>query len=548
MEKDRYNDPLDDYVRKSFEEYEEDPAPDMWDRVEGELEPAGRVFWLFRWPTMATTVVLLLCCGLLGGHFYSEGKMSALTAEQPMRSTGVTRSHPVTPSGHVLSEHAPDRAQSSDTIRSHPGTFPSSPTNAPQLPESFELSGSSARMHGADTSSSSAPVLQNIPQTSRFDNLIPTWVGIKSSDSVRNGAGIKVQIRGDGIVAVEARGNLPTVSPDGNTPLPNQSNNHFTATNTYPAENPVLPNDSLNTSDLRFSQAPVVELKPPDPRIFQLETIQQHPLLPAAPPIQPARTPSSWYVGLHLMPNSTFEKNTAATTGRPRLTFTSEPQNPDFSTDGWLKVGKKISPRFGLESGVGYRATSATATHTAVLQFRDGSPLTPVSRTRNFRYNLDTYSGPASVSLRMEPADNGPVADTELLRVKIMTIEQVQLVRIPLLAVFRVGSGRLQGTLKAGATGNFFLRNQLNISMRTSQTSRFRPSPDSGSFSIQLDQPKQFFAGYWLSGGLEWKWSRHISLVAEPCFSGNFARKDANGRRLPDQVSLGGNVGVNYGF
>ena len=76
----------------------------------------------------------------------------------------------------------------------------------------------------------------------------------------------------------------------------------------------------------------------------------------------------------------------------------------------------------------------------------------------------------------------------------------------------------------------------LNIELR------FAQSADNFVF----ERTNTFFLGYWASAGIEFRWNRRLSIVAEPAVSGNFARQDAQGHRLPDHLLAGVNVGLNW--
>ncbi|HPI09245.1 MAG TPA: hypothetical protein PLM41_22790, partial [Saprospiraceae bacterium] len=88
MEKNIHDDRLDDYVRKSFEDYEETPAFDMWARIEDELAPADDPVPLFirLWPSfsriVAAAAILLLLCALVCNRLYYENKIREMAAQQ----------------------------------------------------------------------------------------------------------------------------------------------------------------------------------------------------------------------------------------------------------------------------------------------------------------------------------------------------------------------------------------------------------------------------------------------------------------------------------
>jgi len=91
MEKNIQDDRLDDYVRKSFEDYEEAPASDMWGRIEEELPPvapesgttAGRPpIRRYLWQLTAAASILLLISSLVCGRLYYENKIREISALQ----------------------------------------------------------------------------------------------------------------------------------------------------------------------------------------------------------------------------------------------------------------------------------------------------------------------------------------------------------------------------------------------------------------------------------------------------------------------------------
>ena len=96
--------------------------------------------------------------------------------------------------------------------------------------------------------------------------------------------------------------------------------------------------------------------------------------------------------------------------------------------------------------------------------------------------------------------------------------------------------------------GNFVLKNELDISARVSQNARFRPVAGRQGYAVRLSDLEKFSLGYLLSAGAEFRCSRHLSVVAEPVLMGDFARKDRQGRRLPEHISTGLNVGARWYF
>ncbi len=513
MENKIHDDRLDDYVRKSFEDYEETPAPDMWERVEGDLPPGAPAeetpapslsLRRYRWQAAAAAVILLLLSGLVCEHFYYEQKIRDLTAQNGDLQE-LAGEKPAT-GGDVFVEknsrqNTPQQADDTSFEKISGQTKAATPNGEnSQTPRSKQGAIQSHPVTGNAQSTNDSPVVQT-PETA-----------ISKNQSVPENT--KTQ---------------PTV-PDQKPGVEQLATENLIADETTTA--------FAELTDFEQLAAPVLPVKIENPTYPVLSLL----------PIKPKKEPSGWYVGLHATPHFILD-NAPNPVRRPggRPVFVSRQEKPEVSADWWLKIGKKISPRLSLEGGVGFRKISRTATHTARFRFADGimggSP-----QRRNFRYDLSTYGGSAAVSLRMEQVDSAPVQDDEPIALRISTSERTHLLRIPLLAAYRMGTGRLHGILKAGLTGNIFLKNELDIATRVSQNNRFQPAQGSDSYTLQLENRGKFFLGYWLSAGVEYKLAHRISLVAEPSFSGEFPRNDAAGRQLPGHFSVGLNIGANYYF
>lgn len=501
MEKDIHKDHLDDYVRKSFGEYEESPSSGMWDRIESEL-PAGdqektpigywRVF-RFRWRMAAA--ILLLISGLVAEHLYYEHKLRTLSTQ----------------------------------------TVQNRPPGLNEMPERVETATSeSARIAG--DSSHSAETIGKMDKTAdarRESTVLPQPDNAPSLSAPQ---------------VVQAPGKEPATSiPD--APVAAVAPEVLPET----AAVAVLPNQ---VSEMAVPTSAETATKPFVPiAVFEPVSRSVQPLFAPLPTIasdiraiiRPVKSASGWYVGLHATPRITFDYSRMPGRmqgGRP--SYVSRQKQAVFVTDYWLRAGKTIHPHLSLESGIGYSAMTRSAALTP--QFRFGDGIHGGGHLRRFHYDLNTYGGATDITLAMERVDSDPISDDEPLSVQITTTEQVQLLRVPLLAALRFGPGRLKGLVKGGLVAHFFLKNELEIETRASQNSRFQPIQGSGAYTVQREKNRRLFPGYWLSGGLEFRLSRHIGLAAESSFSGDFARTNPNGRPLPAQYSLGLNVGANYYF
>lgn len=478
MENKIHDDRLEDYVRRSFEEYEEEPASGAWERIAGDLPPAMpfRPVSRYRWRWAAMLVVALLFTAVICQRIdYEEetGNMVNFNSIEPEGQKNDFRYSEAQHSSEKPANNAPLNMPDNKSAQNPPRRIAQS--SFPALTRRLPL-------HDLIAYDS----IQNIPGAIEKMQIDRSALEMQKSGITVDSAFI---FQG---LAVSA--------------LPNS----IAYARNYTPERLLLP-------------------------------------LPAA---HLSNKPSGWYCGLTATPNMAFERYNSPVIRPGRPVFASKQEHAEPSIDWRLFVGKKLDKHFSIESGVGFSKKTRTAIHTPRFRFDDGT--IPGGQqgveVRDFSYDLNTYSGAATVSLRVEQVDNSPVNGTEAVTLRIKTVENVQLMRVPLLAVARLGKGRLHCIAKAGLTGNFFLKSELDISARSSQNNRFRPVLGGGSYSLHYDRPGKFFAGYWISAGAEFHWGKHLSLVAEPVLSGDFPRKNALGIALPGQISTGLNIGANYYF
>lgn len=515
MEKNIHDDRLDDYVRKSFEDYEEWPAADMWERVEGALPlveaPVAapkfgmRVFWS-RMAVAAT--ILLLLSALVCNHLYYENRLLQMAVQQQHKDVDVA-----TPS-------APSPAPSAGNPTDRNGSV--SQANAQGMLQETNAGISVEKVQpDAGKQHDSHPVVPSTTSTSTTNvQLAPTHQP------------------GNPMAASE----LPLLPPPpAITPL-----DHPAAPQQALVDLPAAAPDSAPNYSLKINNLSPIDLINTSPLVYQPSF--------STPIIRPLPTPdvlaARWYVGIHSTPVLLVEKTGPERPAglRPRLVSTQVKTN--FSADYWLKVGRKGSGIWGFESGVGYRTVERTTTHTARFRLMNGRLYTGAQeRGYDFDYDLDTYSGSMEVTMRMEqvdPAANLP--ESEPVRIQVTAREQTSMLRIPLVATATLGKNRLQTVFKAGLLGNVILDRQLDIIARSSENTLLQPGQGAQAYSLRQASTGNVFLGYQVSGGLEYRTGKHFSWVLEPSLAGEFPRKNNAGRQLPSITTVGVNAGVNYWF
>lgn len=147
MEKNIHDDRLEDYVRKSFEDFEEAPASDMWDRIERDMPPPDRrrIRPLF-WQLSAAAAILLLLSGLVCGRLYYQNRIQQIVGQQ------IPPAPPTPPSPALSAGH-----KTNATTKNPAGTDqPNNPASTPAAPPTPRNKGAVSPGNHAFTRSSLA--------------------------------------------------------------------------------------------------------------------------------------------------------------------------------------------------------------------------------------------------------------------------------------------------------------------------------------------------------------------------------------------------------
>lgn len=489
MEDNLHGDKLDDYVRKSFKEYEETPSPDMWSRVEGAIEdPVPKpVFWavLLRmgWQLLAAGIILILSATLVCERVSHEAQIRALT--QPV--------------------YSPDRGV--------PTIEPNAETNA------SKLSGAQPDLHH-DTD-------QHYTQDAERQSINsvvpakPSLVLTTNSETAWD-TGQKINVSESSVLKE------PSKTAVINAPLTDQM-----ADVTLPSSveiNPII--------------VPIKGFEEPKLRVPDLNA----KIIGSSQMIHPSKTPTGWYAGIETSLMSRLGRSQTLPSRPGRPAFSSETTGSAYVNVNWIKVGKQWNNGWHLESGLGYQQWSSAAVHYPRFRFGDGTQVgNPLGNRRNFTYDLNTESGTAEVSLRMEQAQPGNPPDDEPVSLRIETMESSQWLRIPVLVGYQWGAHRWHGFANAGLLANVVFGQRLNIAATVSENARFKPVEGQDGYSVMLNKRK-FVPGYWLGTGVGYNICKSLRFQAEICFSGDLPRNDVHRRRLPERYMAGLNLGLGYYF
>ena len=496
MEKDKHDDKLESYIRKSFEDYEENPRDDMWAGIAGALPPAppSAGFWSnYRWQLVAASVIVLLVARLLFVQSYYATQLQLAkqqTKPQESSSPDITSGTAFDPAN--LNAAPEENNQQNNTVQM--GDLKTRTT----YPGSYRQQGNIFRKASSTETTTTTSTNQDIQQP------------------VADGSG--------------------PVSPG-------LAFEHAAETVQFVADNSTVETSAL--AALSLLPAPVME-------VISLNSQTTVMPLAATPWIKPYKAQSGWYAGFAVTPFWTQDKQPEIQNYGPRPRVTNTQEDPQFVLNLSARVGHSFGRHFALESGMGYQHLTRDAVHHPKFEYRDGHPGGGPGHhgMRSFEYNLDTYSGSASVSLRTEVAGSNTPGDDEPVGAMIESTENMDMLQIPLAAIGRFGNGKFRAMVRAGLVGNIVLNNTLEITAYKLDHPGLNFQNNNG-YTVQFDQSTRFIAGYQLAAGVEYFFSSNLSLSLAPTFAGNFPREEGAqgwGHRLPGMTALGVQLGSNWWF
>lgn len=483
MEKDLYNDRLEDYVKKSFEDYEEIPPGDMWNRIEEVLptqEPVRRplVFlYQYKWQIAAASVIMLLACRLLLVQSYYEQQLRSIAAQNQT----------------VSSNKQSSSAALSVTDVSEVRETPSNNTI------STENSGDSS----IRSSASSVQKISTANNVSQIPGMVP-----------------------DNSVGGLAINQVSLPQEDGKTvqQVFNRQVSDVTEFSLLPAAVPAM----LKTSN------PVS--------------------IPSAatPTIKPVGGGRKWYVLAGIAPGRIKERQRPSHPGGHGPVFASRSEMPETTTSFSLRLGRALNRKIAVESGISYQEMKRETTHKPRFEFREGQMIptggTHHQQARSFQYDLNTYGGSASVTLRADVVGSNIPDENERIEAVIRSNENVQVLQVPLTVAGRIGEGRMLGVVRAGIVGNYMISNNFEVTAYQLDNPELQLQ-DNNAYTVEFHSPRRFFPGYQIALGAEYRVSGKLSVSAFPVITGDFPRKDNfRGGNLPGQSTLAFTAAASYWF
>ena len=518
MDENIHKDKLDDFVKHSFENYSEDPPSSLWDSIETELNtpiqkiPNGYKFQI--WKYAAVLLIFLLSAGIITQHMFYKEKLNSIIQHNNL---------------NILNESKDKNIKTNkykETLKEIPITKGIEEKNVNieknRLVFDKELKNKTGKAKILNEKSNQFSELIVNKKTGALLNRINKNNQEYKNDDIKNSKynlikdeDIQKKNQTEAIVYNEAK---PKSNPESFN-LNEIDNFHLLPTNI----------SMLDSKELPFQSVLFNKIK---------------------------RLNSGWYFSLMVSPSLTFESTVNYGSPDPKFEkhiVANQQEGSVYSTDYNLRAGKFFNSHWGVETGVCYSNLSRNASHKPDFRFKDrkhegnGGPPDD-DHNYDFTYELNTYGGSTSVNLRVASTDSTfKFKDEDSLNFKISTKETVRTLKIPFVGVYKLDYGRIGLIFKAGLIGNILLSNELQITnLETNSNILIDKDMDHPKPPVKSSSQIEF--GYLFSLGAIYHINKHISIVAEPYYTGNFPMSSSDGRPLPNYYTVGFNTGLSYSF
>lgn len=253
-------------------------------------------------------------------------------------------------------------------------------------------------------------------------------------------------------------------------------------------------------------------------------------ILPATHPIRPLNAGIRWSVGTQFFALNTKEKIKGVNSSDNP--FYNKPLDPEKQTGkSWatgLTLAAGLDQHWQLQSGLLYKQSQINSTHHPMFRFRDrghGGHHGPGGGGQNdndhaFDYDLNTSMGVVSMEIDLRQNDTTQhIEENEQLDFDINTQQTIKKLCIPLVAQYQIGRGRLHLNFKGGLMANFLLDTDLDIKKSNSLNGKFSII-EGRHVATQNNSAKPVSIDYLAGIGLSYDLNHRLSFNIEPIVSG----------------------------
>lgn len=503
MDENLHNDGLEDFLKKSFDDFEESPSDALWERIDTALVPASSVSLLqvwaaYKWSISAAAVLVL---GLMAGQFfYYQNKINKLSeslvatqqqldnvqqsAKKKSSDTADFSKKELIPEGILLKE-----AENENLINE-------TATQRAQLSKGIKQSGQST-----DNFNGASDIIENSDFVQSAEQAVDQAV-IPNAES-------------------QKRSNTEEIigEMDESMPIINR----------------------LFPSAVHSNQSMSLGLG--NPVVFQT-------------PILVAKTSASTglFVGGYALPlqlRSNVEVRHSGPLGRRFFNTAPKLKGEAWSTG--IRLGLRFNDRWSFWTGAAYKQMQYSSTHRAELVLadrvrRNGIPDISERRRPRFEYDLNTPSGVVAMQVAVEQVDTTvQLQESEPIRMELQHSQKLTYFSVPIMGGVELGNGPLRIKLQGGIWTNFLFDNEFQIDHLRISNPRYRLSRMESPFASQYDLRAVTFdlvAGL----GLEYQLNRQFRLSVEPTLVKSLSSTHHNSTINSSTLAAGVGLGVSYSF
>ncbi|MCR9287054.1 MAG: hypothetical protein NXI23_06640 [Bacteroidetes bacterium] len=499
MDKKLHNDGLDDFLKKSFDRYEEAPSDSVWEGVQAGLASGSSTtvaVFMSKWWIGALVAVV---SGLfIGQYFYFQNRIDQLSEEVEIKS--IELEDTVAELNNVLENQRDIETIDSKTKPELTTGFIDNVTVEYKNREN-NLVGQTQKNDSGENFSVSKMKPSEIEQTA-FDGLENRLVdqGLQKEESVTI-----VNLSFPNKIELNKLAKFPI--PEAVIPSVN------------PRNNSIIPNPKSKGGLYLGTQLGVFSSTE---KIRRIDKKSSH-------------------------------NSGSSGGGNQKCDFDETGSGNGVTQNYGIVFGYQGDKKWGFESGINYRTTTINNLHTARFDFdkiKDKVQNVPnsMSNQRKLDYHLNTSSGVVDLELMIEdtnPDNNPPKHEKIDFRIETATIQKH--LSIPLLATYKIGQGRLNMKIKSGVLANILLSDEFIVEKASSSHSKFRfNQPNDSKGSLQSLVPVSF--DFLVSVGAEYDLDDKLSFVFEPTLMGAISPIHIDHFIHSSKFSVGVNASLMYNF
>ena len=415
MEKNIHNDGLEDFLRKSFEQYDDSPSDGLWDKIEADLSSAPKVAPIGSakkyWMAAAAAVLIAL---MAGQYIYFQKEKAELVKLINIQGDKI---------------------------------------------EALEKELLKKEKEITDTYESKIINPENLFNKNSFAETINPLENKQKDIAIHN-------------YSINKKNNITTQSTkkqSENTENKNSLLNTNSKENTDKKPDTQLLTENLVEDQAYFEKQIVANSNIPGLiDLINLKRIE-HPNPNLSVPttiIDPVSKKGRFSIGIHHSYLSTNEKMARAIRrplgGPDRVFYNTKAMTGTTQLTG-LSTVYQTKTNWLFETGINYRKTELSATHSSQLRFMDRLPNNNQQPT--FEYALNTSVGVVDIEMRADQTDpNQTINEFENIRIEIEAKQEIDYVSIPFMVGKEIGNGKLSTSVKSGLLINFLTHQSLGVS------------------------------------------------------------------------------------